>query len=323
MTYTGPAPTGPRTPPGGIPTNPPRSPWEGPPPPPAPPAGGNGGAPAPVGTAQRSAQAIIMGFLNQYGLGSLAAWAWKQYLALGGGPDAITQIQFELPDQPAFKARFPAYAKLAKEGHALSPGDMIALEQSYAQALHGAGLPAGFYDHPNDFAAFMLNDVSPSEVAQRAQLAASLVLGDPEARRQADEFGFGTGHQIAWALDPTRALPLIQQQVLAAQDAAAAKTTGFGQLTREQAVGLGQQGVSVDQARQGFSQLATQAGLFQGTLGEGSSIGADEQIGAAFRGNAHAQLRIQLRQQQRRADFAGSGGFAPQTGGVAGLGQQQ
>lgn len=270
-----------------------------------------------------SAKDIVTNFLSQYGLQNLATWAWGLYNFLGGGQQALDTIQLELPKTKEFNARFPAYAKLAKEGHVLSPGDMIALEQSYAQALHGAGLPAGFYDHPNDFAAFMLNDVSPSEVAQRAQLAASLVLGDPEAQRQADEFGFGTGHQIAWALDPTRALPLIQQQVLAAQDAAAAHETGFGQLSRAQAIGLGQQGVSVDQARQGFSQLASEAGLFQGTLGEGSSIGADEQIGAAFRGNAFAQLRIQNRQAQRRADFAGSGGFAPQNGGVAGLGQQQ
>lgn len=270
-----------------------------------------------------SAKEIVSNFLAQYGLQSLGTWAWAQYIYLGGGQEALNQIQLELPKTKEFNARFPAYAKLAKEGHVMSPADMISLENSYAQALHGAGLPSGFYDQPADFAQFMLNNVSPSEVAQRAQLAAQLVTGDPEALRQAQEFGIPAGHQIAYILDPTRALPLIQNTVLAAQDAAAGVTTGWGQLSRSQALALAQQGVSTDQARQGFSQLATQAGLFQGTVAEGSSISAAEQVGAEFQGSAFAQLRIQNRQAQRLADYKGGAGFAPAQQGVSGLGERQ
>lgn len=277
----------------------------------------------PLGTAQMSARSIIMNFLNQYGLGSLANWAWSRYLALGGGDDAINEIQFELPDQQAFKTRFPAYAALAKAGHVMSPADMISLENSYSQALHSAGLPNGFYDSPNDFAAFMLNNVSPSEVAQRAQLAASLVLGDPEAAKQAAEFGIPSSHQVAWILDPTRALPIIQNTVLAAQDAATAAETGFGQLTRQQALTLGTAGVSVSQARQGFNQLGTEAGLMNGTTAEGTGISQQDQVDATFLGNAQAQLRIQNRQAQRLADYRGGAGFGVTQKGTTGLGEQQ
>lgn len=271
--------------------------------------------------ADKSANGIIQGFLQQYGLQDLASWAWHQYLALGGGPDAINQIQFELPQQHAFQVRFPAYQALAKAGHAMSPGDMIALENSYSQALHGAGLPTGFYDHPNDFAQFMINQVSPSEVAQRAQAAAALVYGDPEALRQAREFGLTSGHQIAWILDPKRALPLINQTILAAQDAAAAVTTGYGQITKSQALALAQSGISSDQAKTGFNQLGMQSGLFAATASENGDISAKDQLAAVFSGNAIAQKRIADRANARTADYKGSGGFSPTQSGVTGLGQ--
>src|SRR5690242_2259330 len=121
--------------------NPPHYTPPKPAPPPAAPYGGLTQAAAnyvrSVMSGQNSARLIIMNFLNQYGLGSLAGWAWTQYIALGGGSDAINQIEFELPNTPQFQARFPAYKKLAAEGHVMSPADMIALEKSYAQALHG------------------------------------------------------------------------------------------------------------------------------------------------------------------------------------------
>lgn len=275
-----------------------------------------------IAPADQSARDIIMGFLDQYGLGGLATWAWNRYLELGGGTDAVSQIQFELPQQHAFQARFPAYAQLAKEGHAMTPGAMLALEDSYRAALHGAGLPEGFYDQPSDFAQFMLHSVSPSEIAQRAQLAATAMLtDDPAVSKELGLMGVPAGHQIAWILDPGRALPLVQNVVLAAQDAAAGVTTGYGQITRAQALTLAQQGVSADAARSGFTALGVQSGLFAGTTAEGTDISQGEQIAAQFGGNVGAQKRIQARQSARVGEFKGSAGFNPSTTGVEGLGQ--
>lgn len=271
-----------------------------------------------------SAHSIIFNFLNQYGLGTLAKWAWAQYLILGGGPDAIQQIQDELPQQKAFQARFPAYQALAKAGHAMTPGDMISLEKSYAAALHGAGLPEGFYDQPGDFAQFMIHDVSPSELAQRAQLAATAVLQeDPHVLQELKMMGVPLGHQIAWILDPTRALPLVQNTVLAAQDAAAGLTTGYGQLTRPQALALAQQGVTADQARGTFTQLGLESDLFKATTseGRGADISQQTQLQAAFAGNVFAQKRIQQRQAERVGEYKGGAGFNPSPQGVTGLGQ--
>lgn len=271
----------------------------------------------------QSGKAILLNFLNQYGLGGLADWAWSRYLELGGGNDAMQVIQFELPQQKAFQARFPAYQKLAKEGHVMSAADMLSLENSYRQVLHAAGLPQGFYDQPADFAKFMLDGVSPSELSQRAQLAAQFVSGDPEALALGKEFGIPTGHQIAYIIDPGRALPLITNQINAAQDAAAAQETGFRGLRRDQAMQLAQLGVTSDAARTQFADLAKQAGLFAGTTAEGSNITEQEQFGAAFLGNANAALRIANRQAERRAAFQGAGGFNAGNAGVSGLGTQQ
>ena len=169
----------------------------------------------------------------------------------------------------------------------------------------------------------MIDNVSPSELAQRAQLAATVALqDDPQVRAQLSQLGVSTGHQIAWILDPNRALPLIQNTVLAAQDAAAGVQAGFGQLTRGQAMSLAQQGVTADQARSTFSQLGQEAGLFQGQAGEGSDISQQEQLNAAFQGNAQAQLRIQKRAAERTAGFKGGAGFNPSQTGVTGLGSQ-
>ena len=66
------------------------------------------------------AKQTVIEFLNQYGLGSLANWAWGVYTGAGGGSTGISAITNELPTTSQFKARFPAYEQLAKEGRAMS-----------------------------------------------------------------------------------------------------------------------------------------------------------------------------------------------------------
>ena len=322
-------PTGPTAPPGGS-----KSPVQHP----------YSGSPAPTGPAtwaglteaqwqqiqiqqnpaMASAHAIIESFLDQFGLGSLATWAWERYLKLGGGPDAINQIQLEVVKTPEFNARFPAYATLAKRGQALSPAQMISLEQSYAAALHGAGIPSSFYDSPQDYAKFMIDNVSPSEVAQRAQIAAQEVLtAPPDARAQLQRlYGLSTGALIANALDPAKALPIITQQWQAAQNAAIAQGTGFGQLTRGQAEDLANEGVSPAQALSSFSKLASEQQLMAGTTEEGTNISQSTQLAAEFQGNAQAQQRIAQRQAQRIAAYQGGAGFNAGQTGITGLGVQ-
>ena len=270
-----------------------------------------------------SARAIVNNFLQQFGLGSLGQWAWSRYQQLGGGQTALDQISVEMVDQPAFKIRFPAYEPLAKAGHAMSPAEMISYENTARQIFHNAGVPQGFYDTPKELATFMVNNVSTSELQSRVQLATDAAINSPPDVRDQLEQLYGipaTGSLTAYFLNPTKALPVIQQQFTASQIAADASRTGVGQLTAGQASHLAQLGVSDSQAQQAFGTLGTQQGLFEAQVQGESQIDLATQLGATFDNSAAAQLRIRQRQEARLADFQGDSGFNPSQQGIGALG---
>jgi len=272
-----------------------------------------------------SARAIVTAFLEQFGLGSLGAWAWERYLALGGEPSALSQITAEMTDRPEFAARFPAYKDLAAKGRAMSPAEMLSYETVMAGILHNAGIPSGFYDQPEDFAEFMRNEVSVAEIEQRVSLAQQAALDAPAETRQAlaDLYGIGTGQIVAMFLDPDRALPVIRQQYTAAALSGTATRTGYGPLSATEAERLAALGVDETQAAEGFSTLAQSQDLFDVQAGEqrtDTAIGREQQLGAAFGSDAASQRRIAKRRRERAAQFEGAAGFGLGREGVAGLG---
>lgn len=270
----------------------------------------------------QSAHAIVLSFLNQFGLGSLAGWAWDRYKQLGGGSTALDTISLEMVDQPQFKARFPAYDILAKRGEAMSPAEMVAYEKTAKQIFHDAGLPQGFYDTPQDLGSFMVNNVSATELKSRVDLAQQAAIGSPPDVRNQLETLYGipaTGSLTAYFLDPTKALPVIQQQFTASQIAADASRSGVGQLTAGQATHLAQLGVSDAGAQSAFGNLAGQQHLFDQQVRGEDQIDLGTQLAATFDNSAAAKLRIRRRQEARLADFQGSSGFAATQTGVAAL----
>lgn len=271
----------------------------------------------------QSAHAIVTNFLAQYGLSSLANWAWSRYAQLGGGSNALQQISVEMTQQPAFNKRFPAYKTLAERGEAMSPAEMINYEQTAKQIFHSAGLPTSFYDTPDELANFMVNNVSASELQSRVQLAQSAALTAPQDVKDQLQalYGIGQGGLTAYFINPTKALPVLQQQFQAAQIGADATRTGVGQLTTAQATHLAQIGVTDAQAQQGFGQLGQQAGLFQQQVTGEGQIDLGTQIAAEFDNSAAAQLRIKRREESRVADFQGNAGENVGSQGVGGLGR--
>lgn len=283
----------------------------------------------PSGTAdETSAQAIIQSFLDTYGLGALGDWAWQKVLRGEG----IQQIMLEMRETPTYQQRFPAMAELAKQGRGISEADYIGMENAYRSTLHAYGLPAGFYDQPADFAQFMVGDVSPNELNDRVKQYTAAVYGDPETLRQLrglyDEYGHDgnpAGDLLAHYLDPKAAEPLLAEQLSAAQFAAAAKTSGYGQIGKAQAELFGaRRDVSAEQAAQGFSQLVRSKELFTGLPGQAETdIGQLQQLGAAFGGDTLAQQEIEKRARTRVAEGGGGGGFTASSKGVTGLGSSQ
>jgi len=271
-------------------------------------------------TSQNDAHGILNAALAQYGLQSLADWAWKQYTK----GESTDQIFLDLRDRPEYKARFPAMEELSKQGHALTEAQYIAQEQQYAQIMHASGLPPGFYDKPEDFAALFTSNLSPSEVQSRVTNGfAAVATAPPEVRAEFEKLYGASGDSAlaAWFLDPDKAEPVLEQQAAAAVIGGTGVRFGIdaSKGTLEQ---LAQQGVTADQAQTGFQTLNKESGLFNENIDETQNLDIAKQgVGAQFGLDATSFLAVQQRQQERQAAFQGSGGAAATAKGAVGLGE--
>lgn len=269
---------------------------------------------------KKDARAAMQAVLDEYGLGSLGEWAWG-LIQQNASNNEILQ---ELRRRDEYKQRFAGMAGLAAKGRSISESQYIEYERSASQMMRAAGLPAGFYDQPQDFANFIGADVSLNELNSRISMVNDTMNKVPaDVRTQLkDMYGVDEGALTAYFLDPDRALPLIQKQYQAAQFSSAAKTTGFGSISAQQAENLTTSGIDAQQAQSGFATLARQQELMRGGVGstEGN-IDTQTQLDAAFGQNADAQQGIERRRASRIAQFGGGGSFAQGRNGEAtGLG---
>lgn len=272
-----------------------------------------------VNTADSSAKAIIDKALGDYGLASLSSWAWSKWQS----GESIDQIMLELRDTPEYAKRFPAMKALSQSGRAISEAQYINYEQSAASIFKAAGLPSGFYDTPDDFAAFLTNDIGLPELQQRVQAYQTAMYQEPPEVRQAlkDYYGLSDGDMTAYYIDPNKALPIIQQQNAAAAAGGWSQRAGFGNLTQAQAEDVGRLGLSDQQLAQQFGTLAQGNELYTGLVGSGeSNIGKDVVLGAGFDQNAADQAIIDQRKRQRLATFSGGGQVATSQQGAVGAG---
>lgn len=276
----------------------------------------------PVAQVDPSALADITSILDQYGLGSLAQWAWGELTA----GKTESQVVLDLYNTPEFNAAFPEIGLRQQAGlPPISPADILSYRDQAMQLFRAAGLPAGFYDSPSDFTQFIAQDVSLSELQQRVNLASQAVYQAPKAVLDAfqRDFGVGPGGLTAYFLDPSRAEPLLQQQFAAAQIGGAGTLAGYG-TDASLDTRLAGEGVTFQGALSGFSDLGAKRQLFNPLPGEnGRAITADQQIGAEFEQNATDQALINTEAARRRAQFQGGGGFAQSSQGFTGLGSAQ
>lgn len=280
-------------------------------------------------TPDASAFDLVKNALSQYGLESLATWAWDQWTH--GTSEA--ELWLKMRDRPEYKARFPGMETLRKQGSAITEANYIQTENTYKEVMQSYGLPKGFYDSPDDFGNLISGHVSPTELRDRVQVYSQAVLGDTETLNQLRTLYADQGiprnaetDLLAYYLDPNRAAPILQQQFTSAQFAASAAKSGFGQLSKAQAEEFGgKAGTSAAQAQQGFGALVQSRELFGALPGQGEKdISQQVQLGAAFGGDAQAQQEIEKRREQRKAAVSGGGTFSQsRTGAAAGLTSNQ
>lgn len=264
-----------------------------------------------------SAKATITQTLASYGLGDLADWAWNLYLQSG----STDYVWSQLPQQPAFKQRFPAYQQLAASGRGISVAQYLNYEQTVDQLAQAEGFPKGFIT-PDTVTNFLLGNVSTSEVQQRfkdaTQVATQLPAQDVAYLQRMT--GLGTGDLAAYFIDPKQALPLLEQKIAAAQIGGAAARAGVN-LDTDLATGLAQQGVSASQAQQGFDQFAQDQQLFAPLPGQaGSGMSQAQQVGAVFGTDAQATQALKATAAQRVATFQAGGSFSSNSTGFSGVG---
>ncbi|MAL46957.1 hypothetical protein [Hyphomonas sp.] len=270
----------------------------------------------------RDAVEIIRDTLRQYGLEDLTSEAYNMLID-GSSTEAVV---LRLRESESFQERFKGMQmRTDNKLPGISPAEYISLERSYRQTMAAAGIPEGFYDSPDDLAAFIGNDVSQNEMAQRVAMAAAAVQSvDPNLKTQLrDLYGIGTendGELTAYFLDPDRGVNMIEQrlQMEAAGLSSAAMGTLGGGFERDTAERLADLGV---QRREVTERLQGDRGLTQQLLGEEQAVTTSELAAAEFGLDSDAIADVARLRQQRQQRGRRQMGSLVTGGGAAGLGR--
>lgn len=267
--------------------------------------GGNNGTPR-VGAA---AQALIDMF-NTYGLTGLAdeVIKWAKNGVTG------SELLLKVRESDAYKRRFPGMEALDQAGYnAVTEAQYIELEDNYHKALQTAGLPAGFYDSPDDFVKYMRNGIDYTELYDRATAAVDLARqSDPTKRELLSKlYGVNAGDIAAHFLDPNRAKGILEKQIQVVDIAAAARKSGLAvPMDRDRFERLQEAGVTADQAAAGYSQIAASLDTLSGLADVyGTNYDIDTAENAQFFGNKGAQRKQRQLIGQEEAAFSGRAGY--------------
>lgn len=255
----------------------------------------------------RDAYVAITEALKAYGLESLAP-AVLGFIQQGYSAETINVL---LQETDAYKQRFAANEARRQKGLAvLSPAEYLATERAYRQVMSQAGLPAGFYDSPDDFQGWLAEDVSPAEIQERVTIASDIInSADPQARAIFSQW-YTPGEMVAYALDRDRATQVIDRRWRAAQVGSAAADQGF-RLDSGLAERVAETGVSAAAARQGFG-TASAVGQAAGRLSDiyGGDYDEDEAVSEVFFADEQAARKRRGLASKERAQFGGGSGVA-------------
>ncbi len=268
---------------------------------------------------ERNAFMALNAMFKQYDLGTLAGKIFD-YVKQGYSADTISIL---LQDTKEYKERFAGNEARKKAGlPVLSPAEYIATEAAYRQIMESAGLPKGFYDTHKDFNDFIGKNLSPSEIQNRVDLAVqATTLANDQYRKALKQMGFSEGELVAYFLDEKKALPILTKTAATARIGAEALRQGLT-FNQNYAAQLATQGITAEQAAQGYSSIAEELGTLT-TLGSiyGERWNQRESERATFEGAAGAVAKKKRLASQERGQFGGAAGGA--RGGLAQRGGQR
>lgn len=281
------------------------------------------------------AEVYLRQMLDVYGLDHSLIDVLKTYVSQDlTMQEAITRLK----GTPQFEERFAGMQMRRDKGlNVPSIDEYLQLENSYKQAFKLYGIPDNFLGK-DDFDTLIGNDVSPSEVEERAEMAAQAVSEvDPNLKAElANLYGIGGGIDgkgedlMAYFIDPDRAISffetkkqfssaMISSAAIDATSTSTYKALDKERLTKEVAERLASENY---QAMQISRELSPKAGLTQSTLSsEGVSV---SDLASSTFGLDQNSVAMVKRLQQKRSNVRqrGAGGLMAQQG-ATGLGSAQ
>jgi peptidoglycan hydrolase-like protein with peptidoglycan-binding domain len=291
--------------------------------------GGPGAAPAPTApnASRQRASDLIASTLRAWGfddtqVNGLVDWAWQKIQ--GGASDAeITDTLYQTPE---FKAAFPEYVARQQAGLPVSVSDILNYRQGFSDLVNYYGLNTVYNtaDVKALTASLITGNVSLTEANDRIVKGFNEIQNNalPEAQQIFGQW-YGPTSQAALAayfLAPDHALPNLERQVQMAEVAGAGARFNFS-VGQGLAGTLATQGVSQQQALQGFQQIDYLSPIFRETVSEQTDLTPlGTGVGAVFGTEAGAQGQLERRLGERKAALSGSGGAFVTEKGVVGLG---
>lgn len=221
----------------------------------------------------------------------------------------IDDIGIQLRESVAFQERFSANeVRRAAKKPVYSVSQYLQLESSYRNTLLAAGMPEDFYNSPEDFANFIANDISPDEIKDRVDLGyASVKNADPAIINELKTmYGLDDQTLAAFFIDPSRTKDAVVRAARAAEVASQARQQAGISLGAPAAELLVQQGVTQEEARTGFAQVAQLQELTRPLQGE-KPLTEEELIAGKLGTNAAATQRVAMTQRRRKAGFEEGG----------------
>lgn len=277
--------------------------------------------------ANRSAFALFKNTLEGWGLGDLVGWATTLYQS-ENAPVDFNEFYLLLKQQPTYIERFGKVNddRIKKGLPALSESSIMNLESQYKKIMSAYNLPSGFYDQPEDFRSFIVNDLSAAEVADRVQAANAYVkTTDPSIRAQLNAYyGINDAALTAAALDPQKGQGILEQLAAKSTLGIAAGAAGLGMNYANQAAQYGAGELSFAKQAQGFGEAAlmgqrgdvlSQIYAQQGAAGYSTEQAVTEAFGGAT-ATQEAEKRKRLARMEENV-FGGSSGVSAASFGTS------
>ena len=216
--------------------------------------------------------ALLEAQLRQWGLSSLAS-TFISLATKGFKPqEALNKIKYDTTTNPDtgkpwnadYTKRFAGNAARIKQGlNAYTEAEYLALEDSYADTLRRNNLTplisTNAESNQAQFAGYMEKGLSATEFADRIdEVSQRVIYGSPETKQQFKEYfpALTDTDIISYVLRPDITMPIIKTKIAAAEIGGVAKQVGLAATSLGMAETLAQAGVSKDEARAGYGEIA-------------------------------------------------------------------